>query len=62
MLRLLLTMTLLLIAGDAISCVYAPPKSFREEIQTADQIYIFRLDSLARVKSRGVSSMRGPDG
>lgn len=62
MLRLLLTVTLLLITGDAISCSYAPSKSFREQIQTADQIYIFRLESLAEVKDQFITSKRGLDG
>jgi hypothetical protein len=52
MLRLLLTLFLLLIPGLAISCTFPIPKPFREVIQTADQIYIFRLESLAEVKDR----------
>jgi hypothetical protein len=62
MLRLFLTISLLLIPGHAISCQYPATKSFREQIQTAEQIYIFRLESLAEVKDRFITSERGPDG
>jgi hypothetical protein len=62
MLRLLFTMSMLLISGVAISCQYPIPKSFQDEIQTASQIYVFRLDSLAQVKDRVLSDKRGPDG
>jgi hypothetical protein len=55
MLRLLVTLTILLIPGHAYSCQFDIPKSFREVIQTADQIYIFRLESLAEVKDRAFS-------
>ncbi len=59
MLRLLLTISLLFIPGHAISCQFPIPKSFREVIQTADQIYIFRLESLAEVKDKVFSSENG---
>jgi hypothetical protein len=62
MLRLIFTVSLLLIPGHAISCQYPIPKSFHDVIQAADQIYVFRLESLAQVKDHGFSSKRDSDG
>ena len=62
MLRILLAVALALMSQHAMSCSNPPPKSFHERIQTADNVYIFRLETLAQVKERVSYSERGSDG
>jgi hypothetical protein len=62
MLRLMLAVALVFAPGAARACSYPYAPSFHEAIQGADQIYIFRIDSLAQVKDRVVTGKVHRDG